>query len=102
MIETSSNIQSGSHNGEQLLDALARVLGVRGREKWPAMERLWFRRLAPMFSLIPGLEKWSAAERKNLVGLIRAKGRPQESGFVRLLAGNRKLRRALESVARKG
>ncbi len=83
-------------------DALAKMLGVRGRKKWPSLERLWFQRLAPMFSLIPGLEKWSAGEKKDLAELLRAKGRPQESGFVRLLAGNRKLRRALEAIARKG
>lgn len=79
--------------------ALSATLNCRGREQWPAMERLWFERLAPMISLIPGLEKWSAADKQDLVALIRAKGRPQESEFVRLLSGNRKLRRALEKIA---
>jgi len=81
-------------------DALARILGVRSRQRWPAVEQLWFQRLAPMMSLITGLEKWSATDKKGLVELIRAKGRPRESTFVRLLVGHRKLRRALEKVAR--
>lgn len=82
-------------------DAVAAVLSCRDWKKWPAMERLWFERLAPTFSLIPGIEKWSAAEKKDLVTLIRAKGHLQESGFVKLLAKNRKLRRALERIAQK-
>jgi hypothetical protein len=83
----------------QTATALSAALNCRGRERWPAMERLWFERLAPTISLIPGLGKWSAADKKGLLALLRAKGHPRESGFVRLLAENRRLRRALEKAA---
>jgi hypothetical protein len=80
--------------------ALRATLGCGDRQKWPPLERLWFERLAPTLQLLPELNSWSAAEKKNLVSLIRAKGQPRESGFVRLLAGNSKLRRALEKAGR--
>jgi len=84
---------------DQSADQLARTLGVRGRKNWPAAEQLWFRRLAPTLSLISGLEKWTSQQKKDLVTLVRAKGAPRESDFVRLLSMNRKLRRALEKIA---
>lgn len=81
-------------------EELGRMLGCRHRERWPAAERLWFQRLAPAFMLIPGLEKWSSLEKQDLVALIRAKGQPRESRFVRLLTANGKFRRALEAASR--
>jgi len=83
-------------------EELGRTLGCRHREQWPAAERLWFERLAPAFSLIPGLAKWASTDKQDLVALIRAKGQPRESRFVRLLTANQKIGRALERAAGQG
>jgi hypothetical protein len=45
--------------------------------------------------ILPGVEKWSKKERRDLARVVRAKGRRRESDFVRLFDGHKKLRRAL-------
>src|SRR5512143_3983614 len=53
-------------------------LGARPDRGWSAVER-W----APLVTLLPGLGRWSPAERQALVEVVRAKGGRRESDFVR-------------------
>ena len=81
------------------LDAAAR-LGAGPTSAWTRGERLAFGRWAPLVLLLPGLERWSAAERRALVAVIRAKGGRRESEFVRRFDAHAKLRAAVVEVAR--
>jgi hypothetical protein len=82
-------------------EAIARVqraLGIRRRRDWPAHEWRAFEDLAPVATLIPDLERWPAADRQRLVDVMRAKGGPSESRYVRLLDGHTRLRKSLEAL----
>ncbi|HEX6813310.1 MAG TPA: hypothetical protein VF384_16945 [Planctomycetota bacterium] len=80
-------------------DEAAELCSVRGWQKWADGERLWWLRWSPLILVLPGVAKWSAAERGALVAVVRAKGGRRESDYVRLLDGHRKLRAALRKVA---
>jgi len=78
----------------------AKMLGVRSFRGFSPGERLAWERWGPLVSLLPGVERWSAAEKRALVRLIRAKGGPRESEFVLLFDAHARLRRALVSLSR--
>jgi hypothetical protein len=78
----------------------AALLGVRSTASWSADERLMLRRWAPLVLILPGLDRWSAADRRALVAVIRAKGAPRESDFNPLFDQHTRLRRALAAHAR--
>ena len=87
--------------GEQVCAAeAARLFGARGWRQWPAAERLWWTRWSPLALILPGAERWSAAERASLVAVIRAKGGRRETDFVRRFDGHRRLRAALVTLGR--
>jgi len=69
--------------------------GLRDRRGWSAGERLWWRRWSPLVTLLPGLERWSSAERRALVDVVRAKGGRREADYVRRFDAHPKLRRAV-------
>jgi hypothetical protein len=71
------------------------LLGVRSLAGWTAEERLWWRRWSPLVAAIPGLARWSAADRRAVAAVIRAKGGRRESEYVHRLAAHPRLRRAL-------
>jgi hypothetical protein len=50
-------------------------------------------------ALVPDLQAWSVAERRELVEIMRAKGGGTEMGYVRRLDRHQRLRRTLESLA---
>ena len=76
------------------------LLGLRSLFGWSASERLAFRRWAPLVAILPGLERWTAAEKRALAAVIRAKGGRRESDFVRLFDAHRKLRGAIAGLTR--
>jgi hypothetical protein len=80
-------------------DEAAALCGVRGWQRWPPAQRLWWRRWAPLVSILPGVARWSAADRRALVAVVRAKGGRRESDYVHLLNGHAKLRAALRRLA---
>jgi hypothetical protein len=82
-------------------ERVAKRLGVRSVRRWPAGELLWWRRWAPLLDALPGLERWSAAERRALVRVVRAKGRRRESEFARLFDAHRRLRNAVLALGRR-
>jgi len=86
---------------EHYADEAAERLGVRRWRRWPASERLAWRRWGPLLHLLPGLERWPADDRRALVSVIAAKGGRRESDYVRRFDAHRRLRRALALLARR-
>lgn len=77
---------------------VARALGLPRRLPWPDSERRAFEQLSLLMALIPGLERWPAADRHRLVQVLRAKGGPSEARYMRLLDGHQRLRRSLAAL----
>ena len=73
-----------------------RLTGVRSLRGFSAGERLAWQRWSPlvMFAL-PGVSRWSQADRRALARVIRAKGGRDESEFIARFAAHPKLQRAL-------
>jgi hypothetical protein len=88
---------------EAALDACearaAKRLGVRSVTRWTRGERLWWRRWAPLLDALPGLDRWSPAERRALVRIVRAKGGRREDEFARLFDAHPRLRSAVLTFA---
>ena len=76
------------------------LLGLGSLSGWTTGERLAFRRWAPLVSILPGLARWTPAEKRGLVQVVRAKGGRRESDFVLLFDRHRKLRRAVATLAK--
>jgi hypothetical protein len=74
------------------------LLGVRPGRDWSAGERLAFERWAPLVVLLPGIERWSTAEKQDLAAVIRAKGGRRESDFVRTFDAHARLRQAVREL----
>ncbi len=84
---------SNRERAEAVLVLEARdLLGLRTLTGWSDGERLAFRRWAPLVTILPGVARWSAAEKRALAAVVRAKGGRRESDFVRLFDRHRKLR----------
>jgi hypothetical protein len=77
----------------------ARILGVGSMRSFTPGERLMWERWSPLILSVPGIERWSPAERRGVVRVVRAKGGRHESDFVPLFDSHRKLRRALLALA---
>jgi hypothetical protein len=77
----------------------ARRLGARPGAGWTPGERLAWRRWAPLIVVLPGLDAWTAEERRALAAVVRAKGGPFESEFVARFDRHRRLRRAVRRLA---
>jgi len=71
------------------------LLNAGARTGWVAGERLAWERWAPLVCLLPGLARWSPAEKRSLVRVIRAKGGRRESEFTVRFDRHRKLREAI-------
>ncbi len=67
---------------------------------WSASERQAFERWAPFVLLLPGVARWSPAEQRALVAVIRAKGGRRETEFVHAFDAHPKLRAAVAEIAR--
>jgi len=72
---------------------LAKLLGVN-QSGWNERERTAFENFALVLSLGPDPKRWSAAEKRALVAVIRAKAGPDETNFLRLMRNHEKLRQA--------
>jgi len=59
-----------------------RVAGLRSLERWTAAERLAWQRWSPLILTLPGVARWSAANRRALVRAVRAKGSVSERDFL--------------------
>ncbi|MCZ6786643.1 MAG: hypothetical protein O7E54_05705, partial [Planctomycetota bacterium] len=78
---------------------VARLLGLRSLKKLPSGERLAWQRWAPLVSVLPGIRRWTRAQKNALRAVIRAKGGRRESDYVRLFDAHAKLRLGLLQLA---
>ena len=73
-----------------------RLTGVRSLRGFSAGERLAWQRWSPLVVFaLPGVSRWSRAERRALARVIRAKGGRDENEFIARFAAHPKLERAL-------
>jgi hypothetical protein len=75
-------------------------LGAR-TERLARDERIAWERFSPLVCLLPDVERWSRAERRDLVRLIRAKGGRRESDYVRLFDRHARFRSAVRVWSRR-
>ncbi len=89
---------------EQATATLAAEAGIRlgadNWHRWPAGERLFWERWAPLVALMPGLDAWTSAEKRDLAAIIRAKGGRRESDFVARFDAHARVGAALVALAR--
>ena len=92
-------------NRELATEALADEASVRlGGVAWrrlPAGARLFWERWAPIVALLPEIDRWSDADRRALVEIIKAKGGRRESDFVARFDAHPRLGAALAALARR-
>jgi len=73
-----------------------RLTGVRSLRGFSAAERLAWQRWSPLVQFaLPGVARWSQAERRALAQVIRAKGDRDEGNYLARFAAHPKLERAL-------
>ncbi len=82
------------------IEKLEKCLNLRGWQKWPAGEIMALKRIAPLLSNIPGINKWSAEDKKKLIEVIRAKGCPTERKYAILSTKHARYQEALEELAK--
>jgi hypothetical protein len=73
---------------------VARAIGLRSAGRSPA-ERNAFENIALVLDLIPGLARWSRAEKRALAETMRAKAGREEIRYLRGLQRHERLRKAL-------
>lgn len=78
----------------------ARLLGVRAWHRLPRDERLAFERWAPLVACMPGVARWSAADRRALGAIMCAKGARREADAIALLDRHARARAALRALVR--
>jgi len=80
----------------QCIKTSMKLTGVRSLRGFSAGERLAWERWSPLVVFaLPGVSRWSPAERRALARVIRAKGGRDESEFIARFAAHPKLQRAL-------
>jgi hypothetical protein len=73
--------------------AMSRILGLNSG-KINSLERAVLDDFAPMLSLIPSLGRWTEAEKRGVVDVIRAKAAKNEVDYLRKLQHHSKLKNA--------
>jgi len=81
-------------------DETAKLLSLRSKKALSRGERVAWDRWAPLVLALPDVQRWTPAERRALRDVVRAKGGPRESEFVRLFDRHKKLRAALLTLSR--
>jgi len=72
-----------------------RLTGLRSLQGFSADERRAWSRWGPLVVSLPGISRWTLAEKRALVHVIRAKGGPRDADCVALFAAHPKLGQAL-------
>jgi hypothetical protein len=78
----------------------AQRFGVRSFARWTAGERLAWRRWGPLLMLFSGVERWTAAERRAAVQVVRAKGGRREADFALRFDRHTRMRREILRLSR--
>lgn len=76
------------------------ALGGGPDSRWKRFEHQAFERWAPLVLLLD-VRRWKPAEKRALLSVIRAKGGPRESDFVRAFDAHERLRSAVAALARR-
>jgi len=76
---------------------LSRILEV-DLDSFSAHERWAFSNFAVSLALVPGLARWTHAEKQSLLAIIRAKAGPSETRYLQLLQQHPRLREAMLRV----
>jgi len=76
------------------------VTGLGSPAGFDRDERLAWRRWAPIVASLPGVSRWSAAERREIAEIVRAKGGRHEVEFLVRFAAHPRLADALFGVKR--
>jgi hypothetical protein len=80
----------------QCIETTMQLTGVRSLRGFSAGERLAWERWSPLVAFaLPGVSRWSPADRRALAKVIRAKGGRDESEFIARFAAHPRLQRAL-------
>ena len=74
-------------------------LGLEALKGFSADERQAWERWSPLVRILPGLEEWSATEKRALAAVVRAKGGRRESDFVTRFDRHTRLRAAVLELA---
>ena len=69
-------------NREDASREAMRRIGVRSLAGWTPGERLAWLRWSPLILALPGVSRWSAANRRALVRIVRTKGGVGETDFL--------------------
>jgi hypothetical protein len=77
---------------------VARILGVQPGP-WSILEQKAFESYAVVLALVPGISRWSAEKRGQLVEIIRARATSDESQYARMLQRHTQLRSAILDLA---
>jgi hypothetical protein len=78
----------------------ARMLGLRSLGSLSPGEKLAWERWSPLIAALRGVDKWSPADKRALVQIVRAKGGRRESRFVELFDRHQRLQRAILSLSK--
>ncbi|MCX6550649.1 MAG: hypothetical protein NTY02_06540 [Acidobacteria bacterium] len=84
-----------------LADEAAERLGAVRWRRLPPGEKLFWERWAPLVALLPGIDRWSAQDKRDLAAVIRAKGSRVESDFVARFDAHPRIGAALAALARR-
>jgi hypothetical protein len=76
-----------------------KLLGVHRNHKFSRGEVHMWESWAPLVMQLPGIERWSVRDKRDLVGVVRAKGGRRESDFLRLFHKHKRLQRAILKYA---
>ncbi len=79
----------------ECLDEAMHLTGVRSLRGFTPGERLAWKRWSPLLLAIPGVSRWSLAERRALAPIVLAKAGRRESDYVALFSAHPKLQQAL-------
>jgi len=78
----------------------AKLLGLRALARLDEDERRAWERWSPLALLLPGVRRWSAADRRALAAVMRAKGARAETDFVERFDAHPRLRAALVALTK--
>lgn len=96
------HVGAAQSNGTRSCTTLANgLLGYRPTGRLPAGPRIAWERWSPLVLALPGVNRWSPANRRALADLINAKGGRRESDFVALFDRHKPLRTAIRRLGEK-
>jgi hypothetical protein len=78
----------------------ALLLGLSSMQRWSPAQRAMWRNWSPLVLSLPGVRRWSDANKRALIEVIRAKGGRHEADFVARFDRHRPLSRAIWKLSR--